>query len=104
MYRSRSSFAGLCLAATVLLLTPAKSWAWSAEGHMVVALVADRLLQAQESPTLGKLAELLASDKSNSWTKTDIAGEATWADALRDKSPEGRAATTKWHYVKLDSA
>jgi hypothetical protein len=68
---------------------------------MVVALAADRLLQAQESPTLGKLAELLASDKSNSWTKTDIAGEATWADALRERSPEGRAATTKWHSVKL---
>jgi hypothetical protein len=101
MCRSRSCFASLCLATTVLLLTPAKSWAWSAEGHMVVALVADRLLQAQEGPTLGKLAELLASDKSNSWTKTDIAGEATWADALRERSPEGRAATTKWHSVKL---
>jgi hypothetical protein len=70
---------------------------------MIVALVADRLLQAQESPAQKKLAELLASDKSNSWTKTDIAAEATWADALREKSPEGRAATTKWHYVKLDA-
>ena len=104
MYRSHSYFASLCLAASVLLLTPAKGRAWSAEGHMIVALVADRLLQTQESPTQRKLAELLASDKSNSWTKTDIAGEATWADALREKSPEGRAATTKWHYVKLDSA
>src|SRR5271166_5219772 len=102
MYRSHSCFASLCLAAIVLLLTPAKSRAWSAEGHTIVVLVADRLLQAQESPTPRKLAELLASDKSNSWTKTDIAGEATWADALREKSPEGRAATTKWHYVKLD--
>jgi hypothetical protein len=71
---------------------------------MIVALVADRLLQAQESPAQKKLAELLASDKSNSWTKTDIAAEATWADALREKSPEGRAATTKWHYVKLDAS
>jgi hypothetical protein len=35
-------------------------------------------------------------------TKADIASEATWADALREKSPEGRAATSKWHYVKLD--
>jgi hypothetical protein len=104
MSRSRSCFATLCLALIVLLLTPAESRAWSAEGHMIVALVADRLLQAQESRAQGKLAELLASDKSNSWTKTDIAGEATWADALRDKSPEGRAATTRWHYVKLDAA
>lgn len=102
MYRSRCCLASLCLAATVFLLTPAESRAWSAEGHMIVALVADRLLQAQESPTQTKLAELLASDKSNSWTKTDIAGESTWADALREKSQEGRFATTKWHYVKLD--
>jgi len=70
---------------------------------MIVALVAGRLLQTQESPAEKKLAELLASDKSNSWTKTDIAGEATWADVLREKSQEGRFATTKWHYVKLDS-
>jgi len=102
MHRSHSSFASLCLAATVFLLTPVEGWAWSAEGHMIVALVADRLLQDQESPAQHKLAELLASDKSNSWTKTDIAGEATWADALLEKSQEGRFATTKWHYVKLD--
>jgi hypothetical protein len=71
---------------------------------MIVALVADRLLQTQDDQTGKKLADLLATDKSNSWTKTDIAGEATWADALRERSPEGRVATTKWHYVKLDSA
>lgn len=45
---------------------------------------------------------ILATDKSNPWTKTDIASESAWADALREKSPEGRAATSKWHYVKLD--
>ena len=103
MYRSRCYFASLCLAAMGCLLTPAESRAWSAEGHMIVALVADRLLQTQESPAEKRLAELLASDKSNSWTKTDVAGEATWADALLEKSQEGRFATTKWHYIKLDS-
>ncbi len=99
---SYSRFATLCLASAVLLLTPSESRAWSAEGHMIVALVADQLLQTQESPAQKKLAELVASDKSNSWTKTDLAGEATWADALREKSQEGRFATTKWHSVKLD--
>jgi hypothetical protein len=103
MHRSRSSFAILCLVPTILLSTPAESQAWGTEGHMIVALVAERLLQTQESPAQRKLAELLASDKSNSWTRTDIAGEATWADALREKSQEGRFATAKWHYVKLDS-
>jgi hypothetical protein len=102
MYRSYSGFVSLCLAAVVLVLTPAEGRAWNDEGHMIVALVADRLLQTQESPAQRKLAELLAADKFNSWTKTDLASEATWADALREKSQEGRFATTKWHYVKLD--
>src|SRR5271167_1012619 len=103
MNPSRLCVATLCLVPTVLFLTTSESRAWGTEGHMIVALVADRLLQAKDGPAQKKLAELLASDKSNSWTKTDIAGEATWADVLREKSPEGRAATTKWHYVKLDS-
>jgi len=102
MYRSYSGFVSFCLAAMVFVLTAAEGQAWNDEGHMIVALVADRLLQTQESPAQKKLTELLATDKSNSWTKTDLASEATWADALREKSQEGRFATTKWHYVKLD--
>ncbi len=100
----RFGFAVFCMVPAVLALTPAESRAWSAEGHMIVALVADRLLQAQESPAQKKIAELLVGDKSNTWTKTDIAGEATWADALLEKTTEGRIATSKWHYVKLDPA
>lgn len=93
----------LCLAPTALVWQPAESWAWGGEGHRIIALVADRLLQSQDPPVHKKIADILATDKSNDWTKTDIASEATWADALREKSPEGRAATSKWHYVKLDS-
>jgi hypothetical protein len=104
MNPSRSHLVILCLVPTIVSLMPAESRGWSAEGHMIVALVADRLLQAQDAAAHKKLAELLATDKSNSWTKTDIAGEATWADVLLEKSPEGRAATAKWHYVKLDAA
>jgi hypothetical protein len=96
----RFGFTALCLVPTVLALTPAEGRAWDAEAHMIIALVADRLLEAQESPAQKKIAELLAGDKSNTWTKTDIAGEATWADALLEKTTEGRA-TAKWHYVKL---
>src|ERR1700740_171380 len=102
MHRSYSGFASLCLAAMVLALTPAESRGWNDEGHMIVALVADRLLQTQESPAQRKLAELLATDKSNAWTKTDLASEATWADALREKSQEGGFVPTNWHFVKLD--
>src|SRR2546430_996064 len=104
MNLSRSRFALLSLVPIILWLMPAESRGWSAEGHMIVALVADRLLQARDAAAHKKLAELLATDKSNTWTKTDIASEATWADVLLEKSPEGRAATSKWHYVKLDPA
>jgi hypothetical protein len=77
-------------------------WAWGAEAHKIIALLADRLLQTGDPPIATKVAEILAADKSNNWTTTDIAGEAVWADQLREKSPEGRAATSKWHSVKLD--
>ena len=92
-----------CLAPAALVWHPADSWAWGSEGHRIIALVADRLLQSQAPPAQKKIADILAGDTSNDWTKTDIASEATWADALREKSPEGRVATSKWHYVKLDS-
>ena len=102
MILSRFCHAILLLSA-VLVCHPAESWAWGDEGHRIVALVADRLLQTQDPKAQQKVAGILATDKSNEWTKTDIASEATWADALREKSPEGRAATSKWHYVKLDA-
>ena len=92
----------LCLMPAALLWEPSKCWAWGGEAHEIIALLADRLLETGDPPVEKKIAEILAADKSNTWTKTDIAGEAIWADALREKSPEGRAATTKWHYVKFD--
>ena len=92
----------LCLAPAALFCQPQQSWAWGGEAHEIIALLADRLLETGDPPVEKKIVEILAADKSNTWTKTDIAGEAIWADALREKSPEGRAATTKWHYVKLD--
>ena len=103
MHVSRFRLAILCLVPTIVSLMPAESRGWNAEGHMIVALVADRLLQARDAAAHKKLTELLAADKSNTWTKTDIASESTWADVLLEKSPEGRAATAKWHYVKLDA-
>ena len=92
----------LCLVPAALFCEPRESWAWGSEAHEIIALLADRLLETGDPPVEKKVAEILAADKSNTWTKTDIAGEAIWADALREKSPEGRVATSKWHYVKLD--
>jgi hypothetical protein len=101
MTPARSLFFTICLSFAAFLCRPSESWAWGGEAHRIVALVAERLLQIQDSPAQNKIAEILATDKSNDWTKTDIASEATWADALREKSAEGRIASSKWHYVKL---
>lgn len=96
-----------CLLLALLLwaaAAPRPAAAWGTEGDMIVALVADRLLEAHDPAVRARVAAILATDKDNAWTRTDIAGEAGWADALREKSPEGRAATAAWHFVKLDPA
>ena len=102
MTRFRLCSAILRLVSAALLCQPAQAWAWGGEAHRIIALLADRLLQTGDPPVQKHITEMLAADKSNIWTTTDIAGEAIWADALREKSQEGRAATSKWHYVKLD--
>jgi nuclease S1 len=96
---SRAIFA---LTMAALVCHPSESRAWGAAGHKIIALLAERLLQTADPPIANRVGEILATDTSNSWTTPDIAGEAVWADALREKSPEGRAATSKWHFVKLD--
>ena len=102
MTLSRHCRTVLCLAAVALVCQPSEAWAWGVEAHKIIALLADRLLQTGDPPIATKLAEILTADNSNNWTTTDIAGEALWADQLREKSPEGRAATSKWHSVELD--
>jgi S1/P1 Nuclease len=97
-------FTLVCLAQIFAIMAPREAKAWGTEGDRIIALVADRLLQAHDPAVQKKVAAILATDKDNSWTKTDIAAEATWADVLMDKSVEGRAATTQWHYFKLDAA
>jgi hypothetical protein len=93
------AIAGAALLAT---LAPAdKSLAWGPEGHRVIALLADHLLQQSDPAARAKVVALLAADKANKLTKTDIASEATWADVLRDKSEEARDATSSWHATRL---
>src|ERR1700759_3908109 len=102
MTRFRLCTTIFCSALAALLCKPAQSWAWGGEAHQIIALLADRLLQTGDPPIEKRISEILAADQSNVWTTSDIAGEALWADSLREKSPEGRGATSKWHYVKLD--
>src|SRR5947207_5578888 len=89
-------------AALATLFVPARqSHAWGPEGHRAIALIADRCLQQNDAAARGKVQAVLATDKDNRLTKNDIASEATWADALRDKSQEARFATSGWHAVRL---
>ena len=93
----------ICVAQLLAIAMPREADAWGAEGNRIIALIADRLLQAHDPAVYKKVLAILATDKDNSWTGTDLAGEANWPNALIEKSPEGRAATAQWHYVKLDA-
>ena len=84
-----------------LLLPMRASLAWGPEGHRVIAVMADQLLQKADPAAYTKVHAALATDKGNRLTKNDIASEATWADVLRDKSEEARDATSTWHSTRL---
>src|SRR5258708_2829215 len=88
---------GVAAAVAALLLPMRESLAWGPEGHRVIALIADRLLQQSDPGVRAKVLAILATDKGSRLTKNDIASEATWADVLRDKSEEARHATGAWH-------
>jgi hypothetical protein len=74
--------------------------AWGDEGHRIVALIAQSLLD----PAVGtEVAIQLASDPSP-LTAHDMASEATWADRLRDANPRGaRDQTSRWHFVDIET-
>ncbi|MGC2414881.1 MAG: S1/P1 nuclease [Stellaceae bacterium] len=86
------------VAVAALLLPMRASLAWGPEGHRAIALIA---LQRSDPGTRAKILALLATDKANRLTKTDIGSEATWADVLREKSEEARSATAPWHSTRL---
>lgn len=89
-------------AAVAALLLPLRaSLAWGPEGHRVIALVADHVLQQSDPATRAKVVALLATDRGDPLAKPDIAGEANWADVLAEKSPEARTATAAWHSARL---
>src|SRR5438445_7738425 len=95
-------FVGVIGVAYAALLLPVRqAHAWGPDAHRTIALIADKVLQQSDAAARGKVQALLATDKDNRLTKNDIASEATWADVLRDKSPEARFATSQWHVVRL---
>ena len=79
------------LLAAVSLSPPLE--AWSPRGHRLVGELAERQLQPE---TRRAVAELLEGEP-----EPTLGGVAYWADALRNADPERFAATSRWHYVKL---
>jgi hypothetical protein len=88
-------------ACAALLLPQRPSLAWGPDGHRVIAVLADQILQKGDPAVRAKIQAVLASDKGSHLTKNDIASEATWADVLREKSEEARSATAAWHLARL---
>ena len=71
------------------------AFAWSAEGHRIVAHVADAAL----SPAARAEVERLLAGEAD----PTLPGVATWADELRESDPDGLGKrSAKWHYINFD--
>jgi hypothetical protein len=80
------------------------AFAWGAEGHRIIALVAERFL----APAVRtKITAMLATDPDD-LAAHDIASEATWADRYRDSDRNGPRQryeqTRQWHFVDVELA
>lgn len=75
------------------LLLPMSAWGWSAQGHRLVAALAEAQLTPQAR---ARVAALLASDGEK--TLVDV---ATWADDLRRSDAHAFKRTAAWHYVNF---
>ncbi len=86
-----------------MALWPASAHAWGDEGHQIVALIAERYLDANVKL---RVQRLLATDASALVPDSSMASEATWADRYRDSDRDAGALrylqTRQWHYVDLE--
>lgn len=77
-----------------LVVAPSNSYAWGAQGHKVVALIAKRHLT---ETARGQLAKLLEQD-DDVLTEPDLASRAVWADRYRESHTE----TGRWHFIEME--
>ena len=54
----------ICLAQLLAIAMPREADAWGAEGNRIIALIADRLLQAHDPAVYKKVLAILATDKT----------------------------------------
>jgi hypothetical protein len=71
----------------LMLMLPGHAWAWGAQGHEIVALIA---LQELTPQARQQVAQLLGSTAM-------MVHDANWADEIRSQRPE----TGEWHYVDI---
>ena len=82
------------LLAAVLAFAAGDALAWSAEGHRIVAQIAEAGLRPEARAEVDRL---LAAEADPT-----LAGIATWADELRENDPELGKRSAKWHYINFD--
>lgn len=85
------------LAITIAAVTclPQKAAAWGAEGHRIIAAIAEGYLTPKAR---ARVATLLAADQ-DTLTAPDLMSRATWADAWRGA---GHRETAKWHFIDIE--
>lgn len=81
------------LALATLLLLPAQALAWGAQGHRLVARIAEPRLTADAR---AEVERLLALEPG-----ATLASIAPWADQLRAEDPDLGRRSARWHYVNM---
>lgn len=79
--------------AFALSLVPLDAFAWGAQGHRLVARIAETKLTPR---TQAEVDRLLAGEPDPT-----LPGVAAWADELRGKDPGLGRRSAGWHYVNL---
>ncbi|MFO3704814.1 S1/P1 nuclease [Xanthomonas codiaei] len=80
-------------AALTAAIQPITAFAWGAQGHRLVARVAETELSPQAR---AQVAQLLAGEPDPT-----LHGVASWADELREHDPDLGKRSGPWHYVNL---
>lgn len=90
------------LAAVALLFVPARALAWGCEGHLLVALIAERHLRPHAREVAREILERVPIDRTlKRFCRVSgldaFADASTWADDYRHVNPD----TAPWHYLDI---
>ncbi|MGH8054428.1 MAG: S1/P1 nuclease [Stenotrophomonas sp.] len=83
----------LLVAACSTALLPGQALAWGAQGHRLVARIADPLLDPQAK---AEIQHLLAAEPG-----ATLDSIAPWADQLRAQDPSLGKRSASWHYINM---